>query len=132
MCHLYNFLHLLPSTESFNNFCRNTAYEAVAGERFSYDRSSRDGYIIAKRHASEYYGTGSYPTVVADGDWLCIGFTEIGFWIGVEVRIASAVPFNRVLRSIYLPTRCGKDIVAYGDGVAVNESATIVDRHVVT
>lgn len=117
MCHLYNFLLLLLDTESFNNFCRDTAYETVAGERVGYDRSSRDCDIIAKCHASEYYGSGSYPTVVADIDWLCIGFTEIGFWIDVEVWIASVVPVNRMRRSVYLHTRCDKDIVAYGDGL---------------
>lgn len=123
--------HLLPGVEFSDNSCRDASNKTVTGERAGYDRTRRDRNVVAQRHTPENYSSCTYPTVVADGDRLCVRFTEIGSRIMVEVRIVSVVPVNRMRRRVYLHPGRDKDIVADTDCIAVDESAAIVDRHIV-
>lgn len=89
-------LLLLFCVELFKDSRRDTAYKTIVGERLSYDRTCRDRNIVAQSYTAKNYRTGTDPTVIADCDRFCIGFTEVGFRILVKFRITSVTPVNRV------------------------------------
>lgn len=86
---------LLFCVELLDNFCRNTANKAFAGEGPDYDRTRRNRNVVAQRHASENYSSCTYPTVFAYMSELLLKHLGTSLSLFIRQKIIALHPLRR-------------------------------------